>query len=119
MNIIVNHWQPIALLLVFLCGGAASVWRFLRLGAAQQRESVRGWLLQAVLWAEGEFGSRTGRLKLSSVYAAFCQQLPWLAKAVPFARFSGWVDEALAEMRVLLEQNEAIAEYVVMKEVSK
>ena len=119
MSWIVDHFWQIMCVLVFLGGGVTSVVRFMKLSADRKYDSIRGWLLQAVLWAEGEFGSGTGRLKLSSVYAEFCKQVPWLAKVVPFAKFSSWVDDALVEMKEILDKNDAIASYVVTKEVTK
>ena len=119
MEWITTHWYAIAIALILL-GDAVVVFRkFSTLTKEQKYESIQGWLLQAVLWAEGEFGSGTGKLKLSSVYAEFCKQVPWLAKVVPFAKFSSWVDDALVEMKRLLEKNDAIADYVITKEVTK
>lgn len=115
MDFIFNNWYSIAVVLVFIGGGVMAVIRFMGLTKNQRYESIRGWLLQAVLMAEREFGSGTGRLKLSSVYAEFCKQLPWLAKVVPFETFSGYVDKALDEMKDILNKNAAIASVVESK----
>ena len=115
MEFIIQHLDTIVVILVFIGGGAASVIRFMGYKKDQQYESIHGWLLQAVLLAEREFGSGTGKLKLSTVYAEFCKQLPWLAKVISFKTFSGYVDKALDEMKALLEKNAAIASVVESK----
>ena len=79
----------------------------------QRINQIRGWLLQAVILAEAEFGSGTGRLKLSSVYDRFCARFPWLAKIISFEKFGEYVDQVLAEMRQLIAQNGAIAAITV------
>ena len=111
-----SGWSAAIIVLIFICGGAIAVARFLRLSTIQKYAAVQGWMLQAILRAEGEFGARTGKLKLSSVYAEFCKQMPWLAKVIPFEKFSGWVDDALVEMKNLLEKNSAIAGYLKKEE---
>ena len=60
------EWYAVVMLvLVFLGGGTVTVLRFMGLTKEQKYESVQAWLLQAVLLAEREFGSGTGKLKLS------------------------------------------------------
>lgn len=115
MDYIIHHLDSIAVILVFIGGGAVSVYRFMGWKKEQRYESIRGWLLQAVLFAERDFGSGTGKLKLSTVYAEFCKQLPWLAKVVSFKTFSGYVDKALGEMKEILGKNTAIASVVESK----
>lgn len=82
-------------------------------------QTLRNMFLQAVLGAEREFGSGTGKLKLSSVYDKFCERFPWLAKVLPFETFSKYVDDALSEMKDVLKQNSAIASIVEPKEGEK
>lgn len=112
MSFIVEHWYEIALVLVFLGGGAVAVFKFTRLNRDERYAQIRGWLLQAVLIAERDFGSGTGKLKLSSVYDKFVEKFPWLAKVVSFKTFSGYVDDALIEMKSVLEKNAATASVV-------
>lgn len=40
-----------------------------------------------------------GTVKLRSVYDLFVARFPWVVKVIPFAVFSGRVDEALEKMR--------------------
>lgn len=46
------------------------------------------------------------------VYDLFVQRFPWLAKAVSFELFSSLVDEALEEMREMLDNNQAVKAFV-------
>ena len=39
------------------------------------------------------------------------ERFPWLS-IIPFETFSGWVDEALEEMRKMLENNQAVRQIV-------
>ena len=75
---------------------------------AAQLAKVREWLLWAVTEAEKELGGGTGKLKLRQVYDLFVTRFPWLAKTVSFELFSSLVDDALDEMRDMLEKNEAV-----------
>ncbi len=88
------------------------VYRFVKLPTSEQLQKVREWLLWAVTQAEKDLGSGTGQLKLRSVYDAFLARFGWLAKIIPFSVFSALVDDALEEMREMLAQNKAVAEYV-------
>lgn len=73
-----------------------------------QREAVREWLLYAVTIAEAQWGGGTGKLKLRHVYDRFARRFPDVVRLVPFNTFSAWVDEALVEMRKMLETNPAV-----------
>mgnify|MGYP000840045992 CR=1 FL=1 len=76
------------------------------------RDRVKEWLLWAVTEAEKDLGGGTGKLKLRQVYDLFVQRFPWLAKAVSFELFSSLVDEALEEMREMLDNNQAVKAFV-------
>ena len=62
--------------------------------------------------AEKELGGGTGKLKLRYVYDLFLTKFSWLAKIISFEQFSELVDEALEEMKLLLNTNEQIAAIV-------
>ena len=83
-----------------------------KLSAAERKEKVMGWLLQAVLAAEREFGGDTGKLKLSSVYSSFVTAFPAVAEIITWGTFCKWVDESLVVMRHLLYDNKKIADIV-------
>lgn len=112
MSFIAENWSVIVLACIVIADIGAFIYHYFVQSPDARYEQVRGWLLQAVLMAEKEFGSGTGRLKLSSVYAEFCKQLPWLAKVISFQTFSEYVDDALDEMKNVLDGNGAIASIV-------
>ena len=89
-----------------------TVYRFFQLPNEEQLNSLREWLLWAVTEAEKNLGSGTGRLKLRSVYDLFVARFGWLARFIDFDTFSDMVDDALEEMRDMLDTNEAVQTYV-------
>lgn len=112
MKWIIDNWTLLvvigaALIVVF-------IWfkRFTNLPSEEQQEKIKQWLLYAVISAEREYKSGTGRLKLAYVWSLFLDKYPSLAPVVPFEVFSKWVDEVLVQMRRLLEENKDIEEYV-------
>lgn len=115
MDILIENWYIIlAIAVVAFCVGVA-FYRFCKLPTAAQLEKVKEWLLYAVTEAEKELGGGTGKLKLRSVYDLFLQRFPWLVRVVSFEMFSGLVDDALVEMRKMLESNTVVKNLVENK----
>jgi len=85
---------------------------FVKRPRTEQLKSVKEWMLWAVTKAEKELGSGTGKLKLRYVYDMFVAKFPWLGSVVSFEMVSMMVDDALEEMRAMLESNKAVNEYV-------
>lgn len=112
MDYIIDNWYMFVAFFVLAFIGIITVVKWLKLSSNKKYEQIRGWLLQAVLLAEKEFGGGTGKLKLSTVYDKFCERFPWLARVLPFDTFKKYVDDALAEMKTLLEGNDKIAHIV-------
>lgn len=112
MQFLIENWATLILAVLLIGHIVYDVINFKKLPKDEQYQRIRGWLLQAVLLAERDFGSGTGSLKLSTVYAEFCKQLPWLAQVIPFNKFSDYVDDALAEMKEMLKKNKKLAEFV-------
>lgn len=108
MNFIIEYWYIIVAFAVVVAGAGIAVIWFLGLPRGAQLKKVREWLLLAVTQAEKELGSKTGKLKLRTVYDAFLTKFPWLAPVISFDRFSELVDDALEEMRDMLDKNEAV-----------
>lgn len=75
-------------------------------------EKIKNWLLYAVIEAEKEYGGGTGALKLRYVYDQFVARFESAARVITFEHFSKLVDEALQEMRHLLETNKNIDAYI-------
>lgn len=108
MDFIVNNWYIILAIIVLLVGGGFAVCRFAKLPRAEQLAKVKEWLLWAVTEAEAALGGGTGQLKLRYVYDLFVEKFPWLVKVISFELFSGLVDDALVDMREMLEKNAAV-----------
>ena len=115
MNFIINNWYIILALVAVLGVAAWYVYRYFNLPSEAQLAKVREWLLWAVTEAEKELGGGTGKLKLRTVYDAFLTKFPWLAPVISFTTFSGLVDEALDEMRTMLEKKRAVQAYMGME----
>jgi hypothetical protein len=112
MEFIMDYWYIILATMAIVTVGVVFVVRFAKLPSDKQLEQVREWLLFAVIEAEKMFGSHSGKLKLRYVYDLFVGKFPWLAKIISFELFSDLVDDALEEMRELLNKNDTVAEYV-------
>ena len=119
MDWLIGNWYLIIATIAVVLGVVLVVKNFIKLPTNEQMINVKKWLLYAVSVAEQELGSGTGQLKLVMVYDMFISKFPWLVKVISFVTFSGLVDDALDEMRILLEQNKAVKEVIVgeVKEV--
>lgn len=83
---------------------------------ASGKKSVQEWLLYAVSMAEKDLGGGTGKLKLRYAYDSFVATYPIISKIIPFGVFSMWVDEALDEMRSIIETNMDIKAYLEVED---
>lgn len=104
MEFIVNNWGLFLIIFAAIVGGIFAI--------KSDKEKAKRWLLFAVLEAERQFGSKTGQVKLHSVYNKFLESYPIFSKFISFEEFSSMVDEVLQQMRHLIETNPAIASYV-------
>ena len=112
MDFIVENWSVIAAIISIIVVVIISVYRFFKSDKMMQMANLKEWLLYATSLAEKELGSGTGKLKLRYVYDMFTVKFPWLAKVIPFEKFSGLVDEALKDMNELLATNVAVNNFV-------
>ena len=116
MNDVVKFLMENWYLFIAGVGVAAAVgfmlYRFFKLPTKEQIAKIKEWLLYAVTEAEKELGGGTGQLKLRQVYDLFVQRFPAVAAVISFDTFSGWVDDALDQMREMLEQNQSVQKYV-------
>ena len=109
---IAENWFIIVVLAALILFAVLSILCFLKLPRKEQMNAIREWLLMAVTEAEKELGGGTGKLKLRYVYDLFVTRFPWAAQVVSFDTFSDLVDEALVEMRDMLDKNRAVQMYV-------
>lgn len=100
MEWLVNNWGTILILVLAVIGLI-----FLILN---DKAKAKQWLLLAVIEAEKEFGSKTGAVKLRYVYDMFLSAFPLLAKFISFEEFGVMVDEALEQMKHLINTNMAV-----------
>lgn len=107
-----ENWSLLVVILVVVALFIIYLQKFAKLPPESQIKKVKEWLLYAVTLAEKDLGSGTGQLKLRYVYDMFLQKFPAVASGIPFEVFSMWVDEALEQMKHLLETNENIAKFV-------
>lgn len=97
IDLILNYWHYILIILLFITG--------IIFFAINQRKNIKEWLLYAVIEAEKELGSKTGKIKLRQVYNSFINTFPIVSKIISFNAFSSLVDSSLVEMKKLLSTN--------------
>ena len=100
------------IILISICAASIALICFLRLSKEKQMEMIKQWLILAVVKAEKELGEKTGQIKLSYVYDMFIDKFKFLAKVITFEQFSALVDEALDVMRLMIDQNKHVADYI-------
>lgn len=113
MKFIVENWFVIVA--IAAVGGSIgyAIYSFVKMPSDKQLNKVREWLLYAVTKAEKELGAQEqGKLKLRYVYDMFVARFEWLAKVITFDMFSMMVDEALEQMRTMLDSNEAVQKLI-------
>ena len=94
MKFIVENWFVIVA--IAAVGGSIgyAIYSFAKMPSDKQLNKVREWLLYAVTKAEKELGAGTGKL------------------IITFDMFSMMVDEALEQMRTMLDSNEAVQKLI-------
>lgn len=112
---IIEFWP---IFVAFICGVAITIIlavKFSKEPIEKKIQMVKEWLLFAVIQAERELGGGTGQVKLRYVWDMFIKTFPSLAPIVSFEMFSKLVDEALIQMRHLLDTNCDVLYYVENK----
>lgn len=117
MNCLVDNWYLVVAGLAGLAFVIYCIYTFFGMPTEKQIAKVKEWLIWACIEAEKALQSGTGQLKLRQVYDAFCSvpAFTWIAKVVSFDLFSMWVADALVEVKEMLINNKALAEYVYGK----
>ena len=112
MEWLTNNWTLLVVIGAIIGVLVYYTKKFTALPSEQQLQKIREWLLWAVIYTEKELGQGTGVAKLRFCYDLFIQRFPNLVTVISFELFSKYVDEALVQMRKILETNKDIAEYV-------
>ena len=109
---LINNLDVIIGIICLILVGGFAIYKFLLLGKEQQIHKIKEWLLYAVIQAEQALGNGTGKVKLRFVYDMFVSKFKVISLLVSFDEFSGMVDEALDIMRDMLNNNEAVKQYI-------
>lgn len=112
MKWLIENWYILIGILAVLITLGIAIYKFAGLPTAEQVVKIKKMLLYWVTLAEKELGSGTGEIKLRYVYDLFTAKFTFTSKLISFEAFSFWVDEALDEMKKLLETNKKVNELV-------
>jgi hypothetical protein len=122
INFVVENWSAILVAMAIILTIVRFVVKYFNATDAERDEMIQEqidnmleWLVGACADAEKDLGGGTGALKLRRVYDRFVVKFAWLATEISFEEFSTYVDQALQQMKVMLENNEAIKAYVTGK----
>ena len=105
MKWLIDNWSLLVVIIAACTVAFVYIKKFTKLPTDEQIAKVKEWLLYAVMMAESEWGSGTGQLKLHYVYDMFVSKFPALVDVISFEMFSKLVDEALEQMKHLLDTN--------------
>lgn len=95
-------YYNILILAVLAIGAIIAIYKFCKLERQQQMSKIKQWLLIAVLEAESLLGSKTGAIKLRVVYNRFIDKFKVMSHIVSYEMFCALVDEALDEMKQII-----------------
>lgn len=122
INFVVENWSAILVAMAIILTIVRFVVKYFNATDAERDEMIQEqidnmleWLVGACADAEKDLGGGTGALKLRRVYDWFVVKFVWLATEISFEEFSTYVDQALQQMKVMLENNEAIKAYITGK----
>ncbi len=107
-----QNWFLLVVIISVIVIAVRATQKFSELHSDEQMTKVQEWLLWAVVATEKELGSGTGVVKLRYCYDLFIKQFPSLVTIISWDLFSQLVDEALTQMKHLLETNNDIKNYV-------
>lgn len=110
--VVIKNFMVICGCLFILIAAIMAFINYIKKPKEEKISDVQEWLKMAVAYAEREFGSKTGQLKLRYVYDLFLQRYPELHYFVSFEDISEWVDVALEWLNSQLESNKAIVDYI-------
>lgn len=119
MEFLIENWYVVVGLVILAVFIGLGGYKFFKLPTITQLKKVKEWLLLAVTQAEKELGNGTGQIKLRFVYDMFITRFKWTSRLISFETFSLLVDEALEEMKHLLETNENVKTLVIGEEVKE
>lgn len=107
MDLLLENYQLILGLVMIAVMIGFCIYKFFTQPSEKRKNQIRAILLNLVITAEKYYGSSTGKLKFSYVYSELITKLPYL-KYIPLSVVEKLIDEALVEMRHLLETNDKV-----------
>ena len=112
MEVLIEYWDLILLVVGLI--GFVGLWIHYSLTTPTKtrQEQISKWLLFAVTEIEKAYGSKTGRIKFGKVLDMFTERYPLVSKFISPVLFELLVEQALIEMRHLLETNQNVKELV-------
>lgn len=113
LNFLAQYWFQIFIAIIIVASGISVTYLFFKEPSTEQIKKIKKWLLWAVIEAEKELGSDTGKIKIVQVYDKFISKFPYLSFIITYAMFEKLVDMAVQEMKELLSASQAIASYVL------
>lgn len=112
MEFLISNWILIVAVIAIMAVCGVAIYNFIKKPTSEQMSKLKEWLLYAVIFAEREFGSGTGQIKLRYVYDMFIVKFPYLSKVISFEVFSSLVDEALDKFKDILNSNDQLQKYI-------
>lgn len=112
LKMILENWLILVIVLILVLFAVYAVLRFLKLTPQQQLSKVKTALLYMVTEAEKELKSKTGRVKRSMVWEWLVERFPVISLFITEEKYDELLDQALAEFKAMLENNESLYDYV-------
>lgn len=112
LKMILENWLILVIVLILVLFAVYTVLRFLKLTPQQQLSKVKTALLYMVTEAEKELKSKTGRVKRSMVWEWIVERFPIISLFITEEKYDELLDQALAEFKTMLENNESLYDYV-------
>ena len=116
LNFLYENWIAIVIIIASCAIIGKCIYDFWKLPLEKKYSKVKEWLLYIVAEAERILGSGTGALKVKFVYNEFINTFPVISKFLSFDKFSKLVDVVLKEFNEILENNQAISDYIKKNE---
>jgi hypothetical protein len=105
--ILANYQVIIAIILIGV--GIAGILHYaLSAPKTKNKEIIMNYLLLMVIEAEKLFQSKTGKIKFAYVYEKYLMRFPIVSKFIPKAIVEIMIEQALVEMRIMIEKNKEV-----------
>lgn len=112
MELIMNNLDLLVAALITFILVATFVIKYLSTPTEKRKDMILTWLLHSVIEAERMLGSKTGQVKFAQVYDTYLKQFPVMSKFFPKEVFVELVNEALNQMKHLIETNIQVKQYI-------